>query len=242
MSAAISLSKEIRKDIHKDWSETLEDHNLHKVFLSVLRLSMPIEDKNRIICFIIYAFDPESLWLDLKKDRTENKTSILNNLDADTSNDIYKNILDNKHESVNEAIFNYLENLKTWKWKSVFDLIEHATNISRFAKKETKEEIEWEEKAADGQTKKLSEDVDISTIAKVNKEKGLLINQSIEYREKADLIIEQLRKDFVATDNATQKDFGFQFTETVKKRDILSWRQFIDSKKKREANPDLSMQ
>jgi len=235
MPSAIQVSKEIRKNILADWSELLEDNNLNKIFLSVTRLPLSTEDKNKIICFIIYSFDPESLWLDLKKDRTENKKSILGNLDADTENELYKNIVSNKHESVNEAIFNYLESLKTWKWKAVFDLLEHSSNISRFAMKETKEEIKYSEINKEGQIEKYSDDVDIATITKVNKEKGLLLNQSIEYREKADKIIEEIRKEFVSTDNATQQDFGFQFSDTSKKRDIMSWREFIKSRNERKA-------
>jgi hypothetical protein len=59
------------------------------------------------------------------------------------------------------------------------------------------------------------------------KDKGILIQQSIDAKNNAENILNEIRKDFVATDDAVQKDFAFSFTDTAKKKDVLSWRAFI---------------
>ncbi len=99
--------------------------------------------------------------------------------------------------------------------------------MSRFATNETDDEKEYEKLSKDGQIQKYTEEIDIEIIAKVNKQKGELLNQAHKAREKAEEIIREIRKDFATTDDATQSDFGFSFSDTSKKKNILSWREYI---------------
>lgn len=230
MQKAIDLAMRIAKDLSKDWTEELEYYNLWNIFRPIYNSDEGLLNKNRIICYIIHAYSPDSLWLNLKKERDQNKTAILNNLDADVQLDIFKNILNNKHESVNISIFSYLEELKDWRWKTVFDYLDHASRISRFASRETDDSKQYEKTAKDGQIQTYKEEVDIETIVKVNKDKGILLKQAYEHRIEANKIIEEIKKDFVATDSAVQSDFNFSFSETSKKKDILSWRSFIQER------------
>lgn len=235
MKKAIELSLKISKDILKDWADELFGYNLHNIFQSVYSGPEKIADKNRIVCYIIHSYDPDSGWLDLRKDRIENKQKILYNLEADIKSDLYKGIIENRNEPVNIAIFNFLEELKDWRWRSVFDFLEYAAKMSRFASVQTEDEKNYEKTTKDGQIEKYKEEVDISIITKVNKEKGVLLDQSLEARKKANDLLEQIKKDFVTTDNAVQQDFSFSFSETAKKKDIMSWRQFrLDAKEKAE--------
>lgn len=231
MQKAIELARLIGKDLKKNWEEQLEEYNLTRIFSSVYNTAETLEDKNKIICYIIHAYNPDSFWLDMNKDRTDNKIKILNSLDADTKSELYQNIINGKYESVNISIFSFLEELKDWRWRSIFDLLEYASRMSRFAAMETSDEKEYEKVAKDGAVQKYTEEVSIETITKVNKEKGNLIHQSIAAREKADMLLAQIRKEFAVTDDAVQQDFNFSFTETAKKRDILSWREFIKDTK-----------
>ena len=217
----------VYKDLDKDWSEEFILYDLIKIFQPVYNGPERLLDKNKIVCYIIHAYNPDSLWLDLKKDRIQNKIKILSNLDADHKSDLYAGIINNNNNLVNISVFNFLEELKDWRWRSIFDLLEYAARMSRFASMETEEEKKYEKTGKDGAVTKYTEEVDIAIITKVNKEKGILIQQSIDARKSANELMEQLRKEFVATDNGTQQDFGFAFTETAKKKDILSWRHFI---------------
>ena len=227
MKKAIELSREMQKSISDNWSEKMEEYGLMHIFLPVYNGPEKLKDKNTIICYIIHAYNPDSFWLDLKKDRIDNKKRILSHLDADLKSELYKGIIANKNEVANIAIFNFLEELKDWRWRSVFDLVEYASRMSRFAAMETSDEKEYEKTSKDGQIQKYKEEVDIKTIVNVNKGKGDLIEQSIEARKKAANMLAEIQKEYVATDNATQQDFSFSFSDTAKKKDILSWRTYI---------------
>lgn len=225
---SISIAREIQSELIYDYTERLAEVDLLTVFKPVYDLpGETMKNKNIVICFIIYAYNPESLWLDIKKDRIDNKKRILYNLDAELDHEFIKSVIDNSNENVNMAVFNFLEIIKDWRWRSVFDLIEYAAKMSRFSSLDTADEKKFQKATKDGEVQDYSEEVPIETIVKVNKEKGNLINLSLDARKKADDLIEQIQKEYVATDNATQQDFDFAFTQTAKKRDPLSWRQYI---------------
>jgi hypothetical protein len=57
---------------------------------------------------------------------------------------------------------------------------------------------------------------------------------SIDKRKQVDILLREIKTEFVSTDSATQADFGFNFTDTTKKRDILSWSDFIRSKNEKK--------
>jgi hypothetical protein len=226
MQHAIDLVKKIREDLSKDWKEELVDYDMPSTFLNLYSLEN-YKIANTIICFIVYAYSPESLWLDLRKDRLENKIKILSNMNAETGNKIFQDLVNNKHEKSNMAIFDFLEGLKNWKWRAIFDLLDYSSKMFRFATQETESGKSSDKMNKAGEKETLVEEFNIDTISKVNKEKGIILDQAIAKRKQADDLFEEIRKDFVATDNATKSDFNFTFTDTAKKRDIMSWRDFI---------------
>lgn len=224
---ATALCKQIRNNLLINHEELIKDHGLWDVFSHIYESAESIADKNRLVCYVNYAFNPDSYWLDLKKDRIDNKTRILVNLEADVKSTLYQNVIKQKHEPMIRSIFAFLEELKDWRWKAVYDYLDWASRMSRFATNETDDEKEYEKLSKDGQIQKYTEEIDIEIIAKVNKQKGELLNQAHKAREKAEEIIREIRKDFATTDDATQSDFGFSFSDTSKKKNILSWREYI---------------
>lgn len=231
MIKAIELSKKIIKDLGKDWMDELEEINLHFTLGAIYNIPhIDIDDKNRIICFIILSYSPESKWLDLNKDRIDNKKNILTNLGANINSDLYKMILSDGNDIVGMCTFNYLEELKDWRWPAIFNLLDFSSKMQRFSSKETESEKSWDELSKDGNIETLTEELDIEKIVKVNKQKGELLHLAIQKREQAESLLEKIRKDFLQTDIASQADFGFKFTDTSKKKDIMSWRQYIKNK------------
>src|SRR5260221_9758948 len=97
----------------------------------------------------------------------------------------------------------------------------------KYDNQKTNEEKQNDKVNKEGEIKTLTSDYDIDVVAKVNKTKGELLEQGLAAREKADKLILEIKKEYVNTDNAVQQDLGFQFTETYKKKDIYSWRNFI---------------
>lgn len=229
MQRAVELIKQIGADLKKDWKTELRDYNMPDTFPNIYT-ETNVEDSNRIICFIVYAYSPDSLWLDLKKDRMENKLKILHNLDADVGSQLFQDVITNKNDIVGMAIFDFLEGLKSWKWRAIFDLLDYSSKMFRFATQETEAERTFEKMNKDGEVKSMTHELEIDVVSKVNKEKGLLLNQAIEKRRQADLLLDEIRKEFVVTDTATQSEFNFTFTDTAKKRDIMSWNAYIKNK------------
>lgn len=239
MQKAVDLIKSITKDLSKDYSDKLSEYNMPVSFNNIYANIPDIKNANTVMCFIVYAYSPESLWLDLKKDRLENKIKILDNLGADISSNLFQDVLNGRDNIAGMATFDFLEGLKSWKWRAIFDLLDYSSKMFRFATQETESEKSYEKMNKEGEVKSISSEYDIDTIAKVNKEKGVLLDYAITKRKQADNLLEEIRKEFVTTDNATQGDFGFSFTDTSQKRDILSWRTFVtelNNKKKAASN------
>ncbi len=232
MQHAIELTKKISKDLLKEWKEELWEYHMPETFSNIYSTTT-IANANRIICFIVYAYSPDSLWLDLRKDRLENKQSILKGLGADIKNEIFEDVINGKHEISGMAIFDFLEGLKSWKWRAIFDYLEYSSKMSRFATQETELEKTFDKMNKEGEVKTLTQEYDLESISKINKEKGLLLDQSVAKRKQADVLLEEIKKEYVVVDNATQNDFGFSFTETAKKRDHLSWKEFIQDRNER---------
>jgi len=228
MSKEIDLAKLISKDTSIEYKDLIYEYNLPDTLSNIYSIASGIHEANVLICFIIYAYSPDSLWLDLKKDRLENKLKILRNLNADINSELVQSVINGDNEIAGIAIFDFLEELKSWRWRTIFDLLDYSSRMSRFATQVTEAERKYQKINKDGEVKDVKEELDIDVISKVNKEKGMLLDQSIAKRKQADILLEEIRKEYVTTDQATQADFGFMFTDTAKKRDILSWREWID--------------
>jgi hypothetical protein len=240
MQKGIELAKKIAKSLDQDHRELLSEFNYHNTLGAIYAIpNVAVEDHNRIICFIIYAYTPNNLWLDLKKDRMENKRKILDSLGANLKLEIFKDVLHGSSDIVGMCIFNYLEELKDWRWPVIFDLLDWSGKMRRFSGKDTESEIKWDEMNKSGEKETFKQEVDINTIISANEKKGKLLDMAIAKRKQADEMTKELEKDYVETDTATQSDFGFKFTDTPKKRDILSWRQFINERNLRKATMPL---
>lgn len=226
MQKALELAKQIKSSLNKDWSNEFDSYNL-KLFNQAYSIDASQKDTNIIVCFIAYAYSPDSFWLDIHKDRLENKKVILNNLDADLNSELFQDILSNRHDTFNMCVFDFLEQLKDWRWRAIYDLLDYSSKMFRFATQETEAEKSYEKMNKDGEVKTITQDLDIDVISKVNKEKGILLEQAIAKRRQAETLLAEIQKDYVATDTATQGDFNFTFTETSKKRQVLTWREFV---------------
>lgn len=228
MIKSIDIAKKIVKNPKENYINDLDDLNLLKIFQPLYDLLYPTQDENRLIAFIIFAYDPDSQKLDLRKDRYENKVSIMSNIGIDTNKDFIEEILSNSNDKFNSIVLSYLEELTDWRWVQIYSYLDYHSNMIRFANKKTEEERNYDKMNKEGEVKSLTEEYDIETIAKINKNKGDLLNQAMDARNKADHLLEEIRKTFVNTDHAVQQDFGFVFTDTAKKKvDIMSWRAWI---------------
>lgn len=232
MNKTLSCAKTISKSLGEDHTELLEENNLHSIFLPIYTLKkVPLHDQNRIICYIIYAYDPESGWLDLKKDRLVNKMNILENLGA-SNKGVFEEIIDNSNQIVVMCSINFLESLKDWRWRMIYDWLDYASKMQLLATQETEKELRYKKKNKDGNFVEHIDELDIETILDASKKKGMLLDMAGEKRKKADELLREIQKDYVSTDAATQIDFGFQLTALSKVNKSLEWRQWIRKRNK----------
>lgn len=227
MTRAIEAAKKISSALEKNSHEILYEINLHLIFAPVEELALSTKNKNSIIVYIILAYDNDSPWLDLRKDRFENKLSILKSLNCDSEDPRFKELLSNHNDTINNIILDYTVELTDWRWNTIFSLLDYHSNMLRFVNQKTESEKSIDKMDKDGGIKTLVQDYDIDTLAGVNEKKGKLLDLALSAREKADKLILEIKKEFVNTDNAVQQDLGFSITETYKKKDIYSWSEFI---------------
>jgi hypothetical protein len=116
-----------------------------------------------------------------------------------------------------------------WRWQTVYSLLDYHSKMIRFGNKNTDSKKEWEELNKDGNAVKLSEDYDAKIVSQINKDKGELLTKAIEARDRAEKLLIEMRKEYVAADHAIQQDFNFSIVDE-KKIDPMSWKQFIERK------------
>jgi hypothetical protein len=228
MNKAIEAARVLTKTPESNHLDYLKECNLFNCFEDIYKLNINVSTANLMSAYLIYAYDPDSLKLDIRKDRWENKVEILLSLGVDTNIEIVQQILSNESEEFNNCVLHFLEKLTNWRWPTIYSLLDYHSNMIRFANQKTEEEKSFDKMNKEGEVKTLSQSYDIDTIAKVNIQKSDIFKRAIEARENADKLLEDIRKEFMPTDTVTQQDFGFTFTETSKKKvNVLSWREFI---------------
>lgn len=207
MIKAINAAKEISKSLDEDHSDLLKEQNLYRIFIPVFNLGFPLRVSNTIVCYIIYAYDNNSNWININSDRTEDKINILQGLNVNITDQVYQDLVYQRITDIQDSITDYLVSITNWKWRTILSCFDfHAINI-QLATENTKSTDELEK-------------------AKINKAKGELLKESIRQREVGENLLKEIKSEYVKTDRATQQDFGFEVTDE-KKIDPMSWRQWI---------------
>lgn len=233
MEKSIHIAKQISKDHERSWLPELEEINFHSIFKPVYGLNLNLSNASLLIPFCIYSYDPDSPKLIIQKDRYENKVQIAESLGLDINNKVIEDILNNDEETFNDVVLNYLYLLTDWRWPAVFTSLEYSSKMFRFVNQNTDEEKSFQKMNKEGIVKDITQEYDIDTISKVNIQKSELLKRAISAREDADKLLASIKKDMMPADHAVQQDFGFDFSDTSKKKvDIESWRHFIENRKK----------
>ncbi len=236
MQKSLALIKLMSSELDRNWLPEMKEINIHKIFDPVYKLAdlrdMSIAKMNAVTCFIVYAYDNDSAWLNLKQDRYENKSRIFKSLDVDVTRPLFDAIVMNESETINTVIGEYLVEQTNWKWRAVTTLLDYSAKMMRFANQHTETERETTETDEAGKVSKIAESYDIDKITRVNKEKGNLLTQAIDAREKADKLLTEIRKEYVSMEHAVQSDFNFSITDE-KKIDPMSWSEWIKERKRK---------
>jgi len=218
MQLAIECAKVLSESPDTNHLQHLKDTDLYNVFKGIYKLDITNREANLIVAYIIYAYDPDSLRLNIRKDRYENKQEILSSLGLTYESELLRDIIYNENDVVTNSVTLYLEKLTDWRWPTIYSLLDYHSSMIRFTSQKTETEKKYDKVGKDGSTQTVTKDYDMEAISKVNIQKSDLLKKAVESRETADKLLEEIRKSFMVTDTATQQDFGFTFTETAKKR------------------------
>jgi len=232
MQKNIELAKKIYKEPDTNWLSHLEDINLHIIFRPIYASNFKIEILNKIVAFIIFAYDNNSEWIDVRKDRNQNKISIIEGIDADPKTGIFQEILADNNDEVKEVILKYLLSQVDHRWQEIMSLLDYHSKTILFCNRKTDDKFlvgSSVDKETNIETKEY-EYLDPREVSKINNEKGDLLEKAIRARKTADELLKSIETDYQKVDHITQSEFGFQFTE-IKKYDITSWEQRIRKRK-----------
>jgi len=210
MQKAIKLAKVISGKIDADHTELIEAENLHWVFEPLAELEISRKERNTLTCAIIYSYDNESTWIDLKQDGQVINGSILRGLKADLQQPIYKDFLNQENEKINEAVGNYLDMVGDWRFTTIRKHIDYHAKYIR----QTENEEDF--KGLDAAKKNAAREG-----------MGKLMREAVNHRKTADALIQEVHRDYVATQHRVNQDFGKSFVDESIKRDIFSWREFV---------------
>lgn len=223
MKTAVDLAKKIYKEPEKNWLSELEEINIHVIFRPVYKENFQIEILNKIVSFVILAYDNDSPWLDSRKDRRENKLSILQGIDVDVKSKIFQQIINYENDKIQEVILNYLVSMTDARWQESMSLLDYSSKMILYCNREVREKNIVDTKIDENGAKvNIYEYIDPLDVSKINKEKGDLLLKAIAAREKGEQILKSIESDFQRVDAATQGDFNFVFSD-VKKFNIMSW-------------------
>jgi len=210
MQKAIKLARLISGKLDSDHSDAIEEQGLHWIFDPLSELEISRKERNTLICAIIYSYDNESSWIDLKQDGQVINGAILRGLKAELTASIYDDFLNQRNEKISETIGNYLDALGDWRFTTVRKHIDYHAKYIRMT------ENEEDFKGLDAVKK---------TAARENM--GKLMREAVNHRKAADLLIQEIHRDYVSTQHRTNQDFGKSYIDESIKRDPFSWREFV---------------
>lgn len=213
----VELIKKLVKNLESDWIPELEDYNLHKDFYGIYGMDLPIKERNIIIAFVVFAYDNKSTWLDIRRDRLEDKKKILKGLGANPNDELFSNILNGENKDVQEVYMKYLHNQKDARFRTVLTCFEfYSTNMITI-----NEKIDT----------LLADD----KIEKIKNERAKLLQECIRIQKVGEDLLKEIKTDYAQLDKITETELGFEYTEPDT-YDIMFWSHFIERRnKKKEA-------
>lgn len=223
MSKLLDKIIKLKADLSADWKPALEDINVYEDIKKLYAMKWPTKFCNGVLAFIVMSYDNESGWIELHKDRWENKYKIASRLELNIKDKKVKDIVENNNTTVNNTVAWFMEYQKDWRWDSIMTYFEYHSEMMRFGSIKTQEQIVVGEEEGG---KKVLSDVSIDEQAKGNFRKGVNIEKAVEMRRKGEELLEEIRQQFVTVDTVMEKEGRRRMTDST---NIESWEHFIAS-------------
>jgi len=225
MKNYLEIAKKIQSDLEDNHLEVLEEHNLKEIFTPIYKLNEPILTLNSVVAYIILAYTNASPWLDLNKDRLQNKIGIIQGLKIPITAFI-QSIIDCENKIVNIVISEYLQDQASWEFQQAAAYLDSHQRLMKLSSENVETGYTQEEMNKDGNSVKLTTEYKLEEIISAHEKKAKLLATAHDNRNKAAELISKLKGDYVQLDHAVQQDFGFSIVEE-RRIDPASWRHFM---------------
>lgn len=221
MSKLLDTIIRLKQDMAGDWKPLLSDINIYEDVKKLYGLKWTTEFCNRVLAFIVMSYDNQSAWIEIHKDRWDNKYKIASRLGLNIKDRKVKDIVENNNATVNGIVAWFMEYQKDWRWDSIMTYFEYHSEMMRFGSIKTQEQIVVGEEEGG---KKMLSDVSIDEQAKGNFRKGVNIEKAVDMRRKGEELLEEIKREYVNIDTALFKEHKLTMTGAY---DIESWETFI---------------
>jgi hypothetical protein len=234
MSKMFDVVLKLKRDMKADWQDTLDRNGVLDDFMPIYKQKWSTETTNRIIAFIVFAYDNESGWIQIHKDRQENKEDILLKLGFKLSDKVAKSVLTGSNKAVEGVVEWFIKFQMDWRWKSILACHQYHSDMTDYANQRYQPEAPEESILDDDEEeekkpafKMLGED----KIVGMNIAKGKVLDEAIKRRREGDALMSEIKKEFVALDTVLEKEGKTRITAAA---DIMShekWLATIKTKK-----------
>lgn len=207
MDKVITLITTLTNKLENDWKPQLEAINIYDD-VAVLYENYDNYIANIMLAFIVFAYHKESPYLDLHKDRLDNKKGILQSLAGDAAldhEDLKKAISDEQAIAVGLVIDWLMEYLKDWRWKTIEACFTYHAKAMEM-----------------GKAASALED------PKVVKERGLLLNQGISARLQGEDLLKEIQIDYMPLDTIMELENKQKITKRLS--GMASWEEALRMK------------
>ncbi len=208
MIKAIQVAVKLSKSLESDNSELLEEYNLHKVFQTLYEMKLSNVQTNTLVAAIIFSYDSDSKWCDLKKTSNEDKVHILKGLGANPDEQLYQDFITFRVEEINDCIGEFLDMQPDWRFAQI------------------RKSRDYHSKAMKEQSP-LFTGVDDDKTSKAQENFGKYLREALSQRKLCDEYISLVEKDYVNLNHRTKQDFSTDFTEYNTQTNPESWRDYI---------------
>lgn len=185
MDKVLDFVMKNRRSLSSDWKSGLEDLNIWDDVKMLYGFADAPYDGNLLLCYITLAYHKDSTFLEMHKDRAENKEKIMLSLAGNSKITGCKHILQaliGGNEEI-ESVINWLLGYqKDWRWITIISCFEYH---SKSVRTRTSSQI---------------------FTAKENVEVGNYLDQGIKKRLEGERLLKEIRIEFVNLDTALEKE------------------------------------
>lgn len=229
MSNLLQLITKLKDNLSSNWHEELDKINVLDNVMPLYKQKWKMEQSNRILAFIVFAYDKDSGYIDIHKNRDENKIKIIEHLGGDIKNIVIQKVVKRQHAVANDIIAWLMEYMRDWKWDTVITLFEYHAEMMRLASKQTDDEFKEKFDMEEGQEEIVTTDISIEKIVSTNIKKKQLIQEGINARRDGEAMLKEIKREWMAVDFALKHEGLGVITDANK---IESWEHYISSIRK----------